>query len=107
MKSGTGSNKEVTMTAEQMIEQERREHAEYEAKTVVTEQGETIETLRKVFDKVCDAKDWKAPWAAKVPHEIVGVVCRAVEFFHADRAEIVGIERLTGRVLMAGRGYMA
>ena len=95
------------MTVEQMIEQERREHAEYEAKTVVTEQGETIATLRKVFDQVCNAKEWKAPWAAKVPHQIVGVVCRAVEFFHGDRAEIVGIEPITGRVMMTGRGYMA
>lgn len=95
------------MTAEQMIEQERREHAKYESTTVVTEHGETIADLRKVFDKVCSADDWKAPWAAKVPHQIVGIISRAVEFFHADRPTIAGPEPITGYILMTGKGYMA
>ena len=95
------------MSAADIVAQEEKARAEYEANTVVTEEGETIATLRKVFDRVCNPTDWKEPWGAKVPHELVGVVMRAVEFFHADRPELVGIEELTGRVIMTGRGYMA
>jgi len=93
-------------TAEQMIQQERDGQVAYEQTTVVTEQGETIADLRKAFDAVCEAQDWKAPWAAFVPHQMVGIACRAVEFFHADKPELGGIEPLTGRVYMSGRGYM-
>jgi len=93
------------MTDEQMIEHERRSIAEYEAGTVVTEQGETIADLRKIADAIFDEEDWKRPWAAAVPHQIVGAVLRTVEFFHGAEAETVGIERITGKVLMRGDGY--
>lgn len=79
----------------------------YETYTIVTEQGETIADLRKAFDAVCDNTDWKAPWAAYVPHQLVGITMRAVEFFHADRPRIVGIQPITGRVLIEGKGYQA
>jgi len=79
----------------------------YEAETIVTEEGETIADLRRITDKIFDPSDWKAPWAAYVPHQAVGAVMRAVEFFHADRPEVVGVEKITGRVLMRGRGYQA
>lgn len=87
------------------VEEERRK--EFEARTVVTEQGETIADLRKVFEAVCDAKDWKAPWAAAVPSRLVGIVIRAVQFFHADTPTTEGIQLITGKVLMSGKGYQA
>ena len=95
------------MNIEQIIEKENRDREEWEARTVVTTQGETIATLRKISDRVFDSNNWKAEWAAFVPHEMVGAVSRAVEYFHADRPEIVGIQELTGKVLMRGHGYMA
>lgn len=101
-----GARYDLCKTCREMKRQERLERAEYEAKTVVTEQGETIATLRMVFDKVCNAKDWKASWVAYVSEDIVGIVCRAVEFYHADQAKVVG-RTTTGRVLMMGQGYMA
>jgi len=90
-----------------------QDQKKYEAETVVTGEGESIADLRKIADRVFDPadwkdpSDWKAPWAAYVPHQLVGAVMRAVEFFHADRAEVVGTEKITGRVLMRGRGYQA
>jgi hypothetical protein len=83
------------------------EHAAYEAKTVVTEKGDTIADLRRAFESVCDVNDWKAAWEAKVPAEKVCLVFRAVEFFHADKAEVVAVAVGEGRCcLMRGRGYM-
>lgn len=87
--------------------QERERRMAWEAATIATAQGETIAQLRDAFEAVCDKQNWKAPWAAYVPSQAVGIVCRAVEFFCADRPEIVGIQPLTGKVLLEGRGYMA
>jgi len=80
-------------------------HAAFEAETIVTEEGETIADLRQALDLVCDPLNWKKPWSAAVHHSLVGRVSRAVEFFHADRPTVDGTERLTGRVVMPGRGY--
>ena len=74
---------------------------------IITEHGETREDLERIFDSVCSREHWKNPWAAVVPHELVGAVCRAVDFFHADRPEVVGIEPITGKVRMRGNGYQA
>lgn len=74
---------------------------------VVTEEGETHGQLSEAFDKVCNSDHWKEPWAAKVHHTYVGRVMRAVEFFHADKPEIVGIDSITGLVRMRGNGYQA
>lgn len=92
-------------TIEEMMEAERKAHAEYEATT--TFKGYTIAFLRRIMDMVQDRDHWKNPWAASVSHHLVREVMIAVEFFHADRAETVGIEPLTGRVLMRGNGYQA
>ena len=77
------------------------------ADVVVTEEGETRAQLQAAFESVCDADDWKGPWTSKVHHCYVGRVIRAVEFFHADTAEIVGIDRKTGLVELRGNGYQA
>ena len=92
---------------EQMIEQEEREREEYESRTVVTDHVETIAMLRKVFNSVCNQDHWKNEWSAKVPHQLVGAVTRAVEFFHADIPQVVGVEPITGLVIMHGKGYSA
>jgi hypothetical protein len=95
---------------EQLREEERAAHAEYEERTVATRVGGrdvTIAELRVVFEAVLDRADWKAPWAAAVPHRLVPLVTEAVKFFHADLPRTVGIELLTGRVLMEGNGYQA
>lgn len=87
-------------TTENRAEGEREWNA-----TVVTKENETVAELRAAFDAVCNSINWKAPWAATVPAAVVGRVMRAVEFYHADRPVIIGIEALTGRVIMQGRGY--
>lgn len=84
--------------------------ARLEAEELAAEEGQTfkghkIADLHKVFQKVQNADDWKSPWASVVPHQVVGMVMAATEFFHADRATVVGIEKLTGRVLLRGNGY--
>ena len=83
------------------------EHAEYESKTVVTREGETIAVLRIAFEAVCNEQNWKYPWAAIVESRRVGLVIRATQFFHADTPEVVGIEPITGRIHMVGHGYKA
>lgn len=83
------------------------ERAEFEAKTVVTREGETIEVLRMAFDAVCNEQDWKQPWTATVEAKYVGLVIRAAQFFCADTPDVVGIEPITGHVRMVGHGYMA
>lgn len=77
------------------------------ADVVVTAEGETRAQLSEAFDAVADHDDWKAPWSAKVHHTYVGRVLRAVEFFHADKPEIIGIDSITGLVKMSGNGYQA
>jgi hypothetical protein len=81
------------------------EAEELAAEEEQTFKGHKIADLRKVFQKVQNQNDWKSPWAATVPHQVVGMVMAATEFFHADRATVVGIEQLTGRVLLRGNGY--
>ncbi len=85
-----------------MLSQELRE---YEAKTVVTSQGETIAMLRKAFDSVCDKKHWKNPFYAVVSKDEIGIVCRAVEFYHADKPTVV--EYTENTVIVVGKGYQA
>ena len=95
----------MATTIEQVIENERKEREAFEANKVVTEQGETIADLRKVFNSVCDKDDWKAPFAVAAPSSLVGVIIRAVQFFHGDTPRVVGMEGLTGRVFIEGNGY--
>jgi hypothetical protein len=101
------AGKEMPMTA---IETLAAEQTAYEAKTEafrVAGEPFTIADARRIFEKVQNKDHWKKPWAAAVPAIMVEAVIKAVEFYHADRAQIVGMEPLTGRVLMEGRGYMA
>lgn len=85
------------------------ETKQYEATTVgAMVQGEPvmIATLRETFDRVANAGDWKASWAAMVPCQIVPLVMEAVAFYHGARPRVEGgPEPLTGRVLMVGDGY--
>ena len=96
-----------------MTAQTTRTDAEFAAELramdaqVVTAEGETRGQLAEAFDAVKNASDWKAPWSAYVHHSAVARILRAVEFFHADRAEVRGIQPITGRVLLVGHGYQA
>lgn len=92
-------------TYEAILAEEKAARAAFEAKE--TFKGEKIADLRKVFDGIKNPQNSKAPWAAAVPHQIVGLVLKAVEFFHADKAAIVGVQPITGKVLMSGNGYQA
>lgn len=95
------------MSYEEMIKKEADEHREYELKTVVTEQGETIADLRQAFELVTDKKDSSSAWCCAVHHSVVAKVLRAIEFFHADIPEILGVQEITGYVVMRGNGYSA
>jgi uncharacterized Ntn-hydrolase superfamily protein len=100
----------MSMTYEEIIAAEKASHAEYEARTVaarVDGHDVTIAELRRVFEAVESKDGWKKPWAAVVPAPMVRLVIEAVKFYHADVARTVGIEPLTGRVLMEGNGYQA
>jgi hypothetical protein len=91
------------MTTEQILA--RLEVEQLAAEEEQTFKGHKVSELREVFQKVQNGDNWKSPWAAVVPHQTVGMVMAATEFFHADRATVVGIEQLTGRVLLRGNGY--
>ncbi len=93
----------MTKTIEQIMADEETSRMEYEAREMF--KGFTIAELRKVSDAVFSKDHWKNEWAASVPHQVVGAVRAAVEFFHADTAILHGVEPITGKVLMSGRGY--
>jgi hypothetical protein len=93
----------VGLTTEEIMA--RLEVEQLAAEEEQTFKGHKIADLRQVFETVQNADSWKAPWAAVVPHQVVGMVMAATEFFHADRVTMVGIEQLTGRVLLRGNGY--
>jgi hypothetical protein len=98
------------MTNEQIIADERDQHLAFEKTTVgayIGGQPVMIADLRRTFDAVCNTADWKAPFAAFVPHQIVPLVIEAVKYFHADVPSIGGIQPLTGKILVEGRGYQA
>lgn len=83
---------------------------EWESKTVaacINGQNFTIADFRQITDRLFDKADWKKPWSAAVHHSLVPAVLKAVEWFHADRPVIEGIEQLTGNVILSGRGYQA
>jgi hypothetical protein len=95
-------------TLRDIIAAELADHASYEATTVAARiNGEafTIADLRVVFDAVADAQNWKAPIACYVPHNAVAVVIAAVQWFQGDTLRAVGIQALTGKVLLEGNGY--
>lgn len=52
------------------------------------------ETLKAVFDRVCDPKDWKAEIYAEIPasQTAFNLLNEAVEFFTATRLQVVGID---------------
>lgn len=72
---------------------------------VVTPEGFTIAELRAAMDAVQNKYDWKREWAAAVHHSIVLLITRAVEYFHGATPRVVGIQQITGKVLMEGDGY--
>ena len=88
-----------------IIEREEAERKAWEASKVVTAHGETIADLRKVFESAHGDQHWKKPFAVFAPHQIVGTLCRAIEFFHGCKAEIGGIQPITGKVYVASNGY--
>ncbi len=63
--------------------------------------------LRAVFEKIQDPDHWKNPITCKCHHSQVAIVLAAIEFFHADKAQVVGIEPITGYVIIEGNGYQA
>lgn len=99
----------MTQTIEQLVAEEQQQHLAYEAKTIAAKIGGveyTIADLRKAFDAVCDAADWKSPVAVFVPHQSVAIVCKAIEWFQGCRPSLGGIQPLTGKVLVTSRGYV-
>jgi hypothetical protein len=98
------ANIEAVMAAK---EANRLEFERTKVVACVRGQEVTIADLRAAFDSVCDKADWKAAWAAYVPCELVQLVIEAVKFFHADCPAVCGVQAITGRVLLEGKGYQA
>jgi hypothetical protein len=95
-------------TMEQIMTEEREAHTKWERETVadvVNGQSYTIADFRKITDAVFVPGNWKAAWAAAVPSAMVAVVSAAVCHYHGRRPRIVGIQPITGKVLMEGDGY--
>ena len=63
-----------------------------------------IDDLRKVFDRVCDSDDWRAPVAVCVSGEAVLPVVAAIEFMTATIPSIsLNVERM--KYLVESEGY--
>jgi len=90
-------------TVEEILADERAGQEAFEAAT--EHRGHRIADLRRVLNAIQDVDDWKGPWAAAVPWQLVSMVQAAVEYCHASPAHVIGAERVTGRVLMRGPGY--
>lgn len=91
------------MNYEQMIAEEKRIQSEMEANE--TFKGYKLSELRKVFECLQNKENWKLNWAAEVPSDLVPLVLAASIYFHGCQAEIRGIVPLSGKILMAGKGY--
>ena len=98
---------ETTMTLDQVIAEENARRAVWESETVASSEGDTIADLRRCFEAVSDPDDWKAPVTVAAPAAMVRLIIRAVEFFHADTPEVVGVQPITGLVTLRGHGYQA
>jgi hypothetical protein len=110
VKRTTMVNKEQAMTSTYAGLTTEEILARLEVEELAAEEGQTfkghkVATFARSSRRSRTQDNWKAPWAAVVPHQAVGMVMAATEFFHADRATVVGIEQLTGRVLLRGNGY--
>ncbi len=69
--------------------------------------GFHVDQLEAVFKKIQDTEHWKNAITCKCHHSQVAVVLAAIEFYHADNARVVGIEEITGWVVIEGNGYQA
>jgi len=97
-------------TENRQVDQLLADELAHEAATVaVTIDGHsyTVADLRKVSDRLFNATDWKAPWSAAVPHQMVRLAIEASVWFHGRRPTIDRIEPLTGRVILISDGYAA
>ena len=66
--------------------------------------GYDLDDLRKVFDLVCDPKDWRAPIAVWVPGAVVMAVVAAIEFMTATHPRVdLDVNRM--RYLVTSEGY--
>lgn len=79
--------------------------AEIQAMEAETEfAGFKVSYLRKVFDKMADPDDWKAPIAASMPEKLVNAATAAVDYFTAAGAH-VDFDPDTGRYIVTSVGY--
>jgi hypothetical protein len=93
-------------TIEQILAEETAAEATTKAVTI-DGHDYTVADLRKVSDKLFNKADWKAAWAAAVPHQIVPIALAAAEWFQGRRPTIHGIQPLTGKVILSSDGYAA
>ena len=96
-------------TLEELIAQEEKDRKKFEAEKTAFKLHDgrevTIAEARKIMEKMWDEEDWRNPCAAFVPHQLVEAACKSIEFYHGAKAEIGGIQPLTGKVLVESPGY--
>ena len=63
--------------------------------------------MEKVFNRMVDPKDWRAPINATIPYRLYDIAAAAVEFFTATTLEVVGSMPITGDLLVKSIGYRA
>ena len=93
---------------ESVIEKEKLERERWEKETIgaKTNVGSyTIWEMRKCFDNVCDDTNWKNPISCAVHHSLVDLTTESIKFFQGCSPEIVGIQPITGYVLIKSDGY--
>lgn len=90
------------------VRREEQERAEYEKATVVTTEGWTIADLRKAFDVVSPAENWKAPIDKSLivkSAEERRKIAKAVQFFTGSEADWT--HDGAGRWTLKAAGYWA
>lgn len=69
-----------------------------------TYEGFEIDTLEKVFNRVCDEDDWRAPISAVCKGECVSVTVAAIRFYTATNPK-VNLNVETMDYLVTSEGY--
>jgi len=68
--------------------------------------GYRVKDLEKVFNRLTDPDDWKAPIATRMPGELVNIAVAAIEFYTATVPQIA-VDLTTMTYLVTSEGYRA
>jgi len=79
-----------------------------ETQTAGTYRGFALADIEKVFTRMQNPADWKAPLLAWIPADAFQIAAVACEFYTATELKVTGgPQPITGRILVEAAGYRA